>query len=92
MRVRVHFLGGLVKYAQEATLELDLSENPTLKELCSEVGKRYENSFPASLWDKEEKTFHPPLFILGKNRDLRDPGEILLPDEDIYFLLPLAGG
>ncbi len=92
MKIKVHFLGILAKYFRAEAIELDLPETPTLKNLLAQVGNRYAHLLPSEIWDGDKKTFRASLFIRGNGRDLKDPEEPLLEDEDVYFLLPLAGG
>lgn len=92
MKIKVHFLGILAKFFQEEAIELDLPGTPTLKDLLAKVGNQYGNLLPSEIWDREKKTFRPTLFIRGKGRDLKTPEEPLLEGEEIYFLLPQAGG
>jgi hypothetical protein len=47
---------------------------------------------PPEIWDREKKIFLSTFFIRGKGRDLKIPEESLLDGEEVYFLLPQAGG
>ena len=92
MKIRVHFLGILAKYFRVDAIELDLPGTPTLKNLLAHVGNQYAGLLPSEIWDREKKTFSASFFIRGKERDLKNPEEPLLENEEVYFLLPLAGG
>jgi molybdopterin converting factor small subunit len=92
VKIKVHFLGILAKYFRADAVELDLPGTPTLKSLLAQVGNQYAGLLPSEIWDGDKKNFHPSLFIRGRERDLKNPEEPLLEDEEIYFLLPLAGG
>ena len=92
MKIKVHFLGILAKYFQVDAAELDLPGTPTLKDLLAKLGNQYGDLLPSEIWDGEKKIFPPTLFIRGKGRDLKIPEESLLDGEEVYFLLPQAGG
>ena len=92
MKIRVHFLGILAKYFRVDAIELDLPGTPTLQTLLTQVGNQYRDLLPPEIWDREKETFHPSLFIRGKGRDLKSPEEPLSEDEQVYLLIPLAGG
>ena len=92
MKIKVHFLGILAKFFQVEAIELDLPGTPTLKDLLVKVGNQYGDLLPPEIWDREKKIFLSPFFIRGKGRDLKIPEEYLLDGEEVYFLLPQAGG
>jgi hypothetical protein len=92
LKIKVHFLGILAKYFCVDAIELDLPGTPSLKDLFAIVGNQYGDLLPSEIWDREKKIFLPPLFIRGKERDLKVPEEPLLEGEEIFFLLPQAGG
>jgi len=92
LKIRVHFLGILAKYFRVDAIELHLPGTPTLQNLLTQVGNQYGGLLPPEIWDREKETFHPSLFIRGKGRDLKNPEEPLSEDEEVYFLIPLAGG
>ena len=92
MKISVHFLGILAKYFCVDAVEIDLPGTPTLQTLLTHVGNRYSDLLPPEIWDREKEAFHPSLFIRGKGRDLKKPEEPLSEDEQIYLLIPLAGG
>lgn len=92
MKIKVHFLGILAKYFRVNAVELDLPGTPTLKNLVAQVGNQYAALLPPEIWDGDKNTFHPSLFIRGKGRDLKNPEDLVLENEEIYFLFPLAGG
>jgi molybdopterin converting factor small subunit len=92
LKIKVHFLGILAKYFRVDAIELDLPGTPSLKDLFATLGNQYGELLPSEIWDREKKTFLPPLFIRGKGRDLKVPEEPLLQGEEVFFLLPQAGG
>lgn len=92
MKIKIHFLGILANFFQADATELDLPGTPTLKDLLVKVGIQYGDLLPPEIWDREKKIFLSTLFIRGKGRDLRIPEESLLDGEEVYFLLPQAGG
>jgi len=91
LKIKVHFLGILAKYFRMDVAELDLPGTPTLRDLLAELGNQYGALLPSEIWDREKKIFPPTLFIRGKERDLEILEEPLL-EEEVYFLLPQAGG
>ena len=92
MDVKVHLLGILPQYFQTSSLNLNLAGTPTLADLCLEIGRRFGKNLPPHLWDAERNAFAIPVFIRGKGRDLSAPAEALEEGEEIYILLPQAGG
>jgi molybdopterin converting factor small subunit len=92
LKIKVHFLGILAKYFRVDAAELDLPGTPTLKDLLAKLGNQYGDLLPSEIWDREKKIFPPPLFIRGRGRNLKILEERLLEGEEVYFLLPQAGG
>jgi len=92
LKIRVHFLGILARHSGVDVLELDLPGQPCLQDLLEEIEDRFGPSFPFALWDREKKALPSSLFLRGQGRDLKAPEEPLFEHEEIYLLLPQAGG
>jgi molybdopterin converting factor small subunit len=92
LKIRVRFLGILAQHARVDVLDLDLPASPLLRDLLAEIDIHFQGRFPFRFWDAEENKLAPGLFIRGQERDLLAPDEKLLEGEEIYFLLPMAGG
>ncbi len=94
MDVKVHFLGILAQYFQTSSTTFQFSGTPTLADLFGEINRRFGDKLPKNLWDAEKKAFNSTstVFIRGKGRDFTKATESLLEGEEIFFLLPQAGG
>lgn len=92
MKIRLRFLGVLARQAGVDALDLDLPGSPLLRDLLAEIEIRFQARFPFHFWNGEKNKLAPGLFIRGQGRDLLTPDENLLDGEEIYFLLPMAGG
>jgi len=92
LKIRIRFLGILAKGAGVEAMALDLPAAPLLRDLLVEIEIRFPGRFPFRFWDSEKQEIAPGLFIRGRERDLLTPDEKLLEGEEIYFLLPMAGG
>jgi len=92
LKIRVRFLGVLAQHAGVDALDLDLPASPLLRDLLAEIEIRFQGRFPFHFWDGERNKLAPGLFIRGQERDLLTPDENLLEGEEVYFILPMAGG
>ncbi len=92
MKIRIRFLGILARQAGVEALDLDLPGSPLLGDLLAEIEIHFPARFSFHFWDREGNRLAPGLFVRGQERDLLTPDENLREGEEVYFLLPMAGG
>jgi molybdopterin converting factor small subunit len=56
------------------------------------IDSRWGTQMPAQLWDSEAKRFRGPVTVMMGGNDVHDEGTPLSEQDEVFVLLPLAGG
>ncbi|MBX7110469.1 MAG: hypothetical protein K1X87_01310 [Dehalococcoidia bacterium] len=73
-------------------MPFELSAGGTYGELLAAIGERFGERFPPNTWDPVTRRFHEHVRGMQQGIPLRDPNEVLAPDEEVTFLVGIAGG
>ena len=92
MKITVRFIGILERITGQDTLTVDLPEGATYGYLQRELGGRFGRDFPEDIWDNNAQLFKGAVLVVGEGRDLEDPDTRLRQGEEIWVLMPIAGG
>ncbi|MFO7963603.1 MAG: MoaD/ThiS family protein [Desulfobacterales bacterium] len=92
MNVTIHLLGLFKEYIGTDTADLELPEGAVYGDLLAEIGRRFGESLPKSLWDSETLEFKPGILCVGEGRDLERKDQPLKPGESISIVVHMAGG
>ena len=92
MKVTVNFLGLLKSYIRTEEVTLELPDGAVFQDLLKEIGRRYNENLPETLWDKTSQAFSLNILCIGEGRDLEDRQMPLKPGETISVLIHMAGG
>lgn len=92
MNVTLNFLGLFKEYIGKDTVSMELPENANYGDLLNEIGNRYGEKLPKTLWDHEKREFKPGILCVGEGRDLETRDTTLKPGESISVVVHMAGG
>ena len=92
MRIAVSFFTIVKQYAGMPGMEVELSDDATLKELLEEVGRRIGDKFPEWIWDPQNQAFNPSILVFVDNQQVRDLNRRLQDGSQVYLAVGLLGG
>lgn len=92
MKVKVRFLGVLVRYAREGTVEFALPQGATVMELLGEIGRRFGEQFPEDLWSREASLFASQVLMIRDQTTLQNQTIRLHEGDEIIVVRPIGGG
>jgi molybdopterin converting factor small subunit len=93
MRVTVSFLGTLRDQVGSPSVEVDLPEAATYRDLLDRVAPAMEAKLASWAWDRGKRSFSRQMMVTRNlSADLRDEATVLADGDEILVILPLAGG
>ena len=92
MIVCLRVFGSLAHYLGGARIKVELPGGATLRDLMNLIDSRWGARIPAQLWDSEAKRFRGPVTVMLGGNDVQDEGTPLSEQDEVFVLLPLAGG
>jgi molybdopterin converting factor small subunit len=92
MIIHLRIFGSLKDYLGDASPDAELPEGATVRDLLNLIESRWGNTLPPELWDAETKRFRAPVLMISQGTDLHDLGIRLSDQQEIFLLMPLAGG
>lgn len=91
MSVSVQFRGPIARQIEDGTLEIDIEEGFTLKDLLSRILE--QNSYIQSIWREPSEVDRDSMILYnGVDSGVTGGLETLLKDGDILILVPLVHG
>lgn len=73
-------------------MPFELVAGGTYGELLAAIGERFGERFPPNTWDPATRRFHDHVRGMQDGLPLRDPEAVLVPGEEVTFLVGIAGG
>ncbi len=92
MIVHLRVFGALERYLGGSRFEIELPSGTTVRELLELVHQRWGDALPPQFWDAEAKRFQGPVLMMTRNADIKDVDVRLSDQQEIWLLVPLAGG
>ena len=92
MIVCLRVFGSLAHYLGGARVKVELPRDATLRDLMNLIDSRWGTQIPAQLWDGEVKRFRSPVTVMIGGNDIHDEGTPLSEQDEVFVLVPLAGG
>ena len=92
MKVAVTFFNLVRYYAGTPGMEVELSDGTTLGELLQEVGRRFEDKFPAWLWDRKNQAIQRGVLVFVNNEQVTDLTYPLHDGSEVALAVTLSGG
>jgi molybdopterin converting factor small subunit len=93
MRVKVSFLGILRDKVGGPSLEVELADGATFRDLLEGLAPMVEDKLGDWAWDREARRFVPRIMVSrSKVVGGYDDGTVLTDGEEIMVFPPLAGG
>lgn len=93
MQVTVSFLGPLKDQMGRSSQVVELPAGATYRDLLDEITPLVESKLPDWAWDADKRSFTRRM-VVSRNAtaDLRDESTPLAEGDEIFVVLPLAGG
>ena len=91
MLVRAQFHGLLAHWITGED-EFCLPAGARLQDLLAAIGRRYGETMPTQLWDRQRQGFAPQVAAFTGGSRLEDPSCPLQDGQQIRFMLMLGGG
>jgi len=93
VQVSVNLLGPLKDQVGESSLQVELPEGATYRDLLDEIGPLMEAKLADWAWDAKKRSFTRRMMVSrNATADLRDESTCLADGDEIFLVLPLAGG
>lgn len=93
MRVKIEFLGFFRTQMGVQSLEVELPDGSTYRDLLDKVAPALQDKLPDWAWDPEKRAFTRRVLVTRNLQgDLRDDDTILADGDTILVVPPLAGG
>jgi len=92
MIVFLRVFGSLAQYLGGARVQVELPGGATLRDLMHLIDSRWGTQMPAQLWDSEAKRFRGPITVMIGGNDVHDEETPLSEQDEVFVLVPLAGG
>jgi len=92
MIIRLRVFGALKEHFGAPRLEVDLPAGATLRDLLDLIDARWGEKLPTQFWDAGAKRFRGPVLMMTNNRDVDNYDMPLSDQQEIWLLVPMAGG
>jgi hypothetical protein len=92
MMITAHFHGILTEWVGVPSANFDLPAGATYADLMQAIGGRYRSNMPEQLWDDNTDSFKKQVRAQGAAKVYKDLAMPLEKEEDITFMLMIAGG
>ncbi|MCX8033597.1 MAG: MoaD/ThiS family protein [Thermoleophilia bacterium] len=93
MRVKVSFLGFFRNQLGRPSLEVELADGSTYRDLLNAIAPNVEGQLPEWAWDATNRIFTRRVLVSRNLQgDLRDEATVLADGDEIVVVPPLAGG
>jgi molybdopterin converting factor small subunit len=93
MRVTVSFMGPFRDQLGSASMEVELPEGASYRDLLDRIGDTMQAGLPAWAWDPTKRSFARQVMVSRNlSADLRDEATGLSDGDELIVVTPLAGG
>ncbi len=93
MRVTLSFLGPFRDQLGTTSMEVELPEGASYRDLLDRIGDAMQARLAAWAWDSTKRSFARQVMVSRNlSEDLRDETTRLVDRDEILVVLPLAGG
>jgi molybdopterin converting factor small subunit len=92
MRVNLTFLGALRSQLGTGSMEVDISDGGTYREVLDAIEESMRTRLEASSWDVDRRSFSRRMMVLLNGTSELSEDTVLAEGDDLVVVLPLAGG
>ena len=92
MRITVHYLAQLKRFAGVSCETIEAADGSALQVLLAELAARHDDAFRSALLDDQGQPRPALLFFLGDDQVRPETARPLRDGDEVTILTPMAGG
>jgi molybdopterin converting factor small subunit len=92
MRVNLTFLGALRAQLGTGSMEVDISDGGTYREVLDAIEETMRTRLETSSWDADRRSFSRRMMVLLNGTSELSEDTVLAEGDELVVVLPLAGG